>query len=114
MENKTIPTLLDYWKKSMITEADRSTYHDTDWLSGALESFVPTVEVPTVDNSTIVCCESHLVAGLGLPPYKFLVSILNFLGCELVHLNPNANATLSFFTMLCECWLRIPADTHLF
>jgi hypothetical protein len=55
-----------------------------------------TVEVLTVDNSTIVCFECHLIAGLGLPPSKFLVSILNFLGCELVHLNPNAITALSY------------------
>jgi hypothetical protein len=58
--------------------------------------------------------ESHLMCGLGLPPSKFLVSILNYLGCELVHLNPNAIATLNYFSMLCECWLGIPLDTNLF
>jgi hypothetical protein len=51
---------------------------------------------------------------LGLPPSKFLVSILNYIGCELVHLNLNAISTLSFFCMLCECCLRIPPDTSLF
>jgi hypothetical protein len=67
-----------------------------------------------VDNSTVVCFESHLIAGLGLTPSKFLVSILNFLGCELVHLNSNAIAALSCFAMLCECWLGIIPDTSLF
>jgi hypothetical protein len=67
-----------------------------------------------VDNTPIIYFESHLIAGLGLPPSKFLVSILNFLRCELVHLNPNAIIALNYFTMLCECWLRIPPDTSLF
>jgi hypothetical protein len=67
-----------------------------------------------VDGSTVVCFESHLVPGLGLPPSKFLVAIMNFLGCELVHLNLNTIAALSCFTMLCECWLRIAPDTSLF
>jgi hypothetical protein len=67
-----------------------------------------------VDNSTIVCFESHLIVVFDLPPSKFPVSILNFLGCELVHLNLNAIAALSFFTMLCECWLGIAPDTSLF
>jgi hypothetical protein len=49
---------------------------------------------PTVDGSILVCFESHLVAGLGLPPSKFLIAIMNFHGCELVHLNLNAIATL--------------------
>jgi hypothetical protein len=86
------------------------------------EGFVPaisdrgmtTMEVLTVDNSTIVCFECHLIAGLGLPPSKFLVSILNFLGCELVHLNPNAITALSYFTMLCDCWLGIIPYISLF
>jgi hypothetical protein len=54
-----------------------------------------------VDKTTIVYFESHLIAGLGLPPIKFLISILNFLGCELVHLNPNDIVVLSCFSMLC-------------
>jgi hypothetical protein len=67
-----------------------------------------------VDDSTMVCFESHLVARLGLPPSKFLVAIMNFLRCELVHLNLNTITTLSCFTMLCECWLGIASDTSLF
>jgi hypothetical protein len=67
-----------------------------------------------VDGSTMVCFESHLVAGLGLPPSKFLVAIMNFLRCKLVHLNPNTITTLSCFTMLCEWWLGITSDTSLF
>jgi hypothetical protein len=67
-----------------------------------------------VDNSTVVCFESHLITELGLLPSKFLVSILNFLGCELVHLNLNAIVALSCFTMLCECWLGIAPDISLF
>jgi hypothetical protein len=73
------------------------------WLAGGLESFIPEVDVSMTDNSTVVCFESHLIAGFGLPPSKFLIAILNFLGCELVHLNLNAIAVLSCFTMLCEC-----------
>jgi hypothetical protein len=105
MANKTTPApaLSDYWKKSTVTEANRSAYHTIGRLGGALESFVPIVEMPMVDNSTVVSFESHLIAGLGLPPSKFLVSILNFLRCELVHLNLKVIAALSCFTILCEC-----------
>jgi hypothetical protein len=39
---------------------------------------------------------------------------MNYLGCELVHFNPNAIIALSYFTMLCECWLGITSDTSLF
>jgi hypothetical protein len=72
------------------------------------------MEFPTVVNTTIVCFESHLIDGSGLPPSKFLVSILNFLRCELVHLNLNTITVLNCFTKLCECWFRIPPDTSLF
>jgi hypothetical protein len=72
------------------------------------------LEFATIDNNTIVYFESHLIVGLGLPPSKFLISILNFLRCELAHLNPNAISALNYFTMLCECWLGITPDTSLF
>jgi hypothetical protein len=72
------------------------------------------VDVPTTHGSTVVCFESHLIAGLGLPPSNFLVVIMNFLGCELVHLNPNAITALSCFFLMCECWLVITPDTSLF
>jgi hypothetical protein len=104
----------DYWKKSMITEADCLAYHATGWLGGGMEFHVPKVDIPTVDDSIVVSFESHLIARLGLPPSKFLVAIMNFLGCELVHLNMNAITALSCFTMLCECWLGIVPDTSLF
>jgi hypothetical protein len=51
---------------------------------------------------------------LGLPLSKFLVSILNYVGCELAHLHSNAISALSSFTMLHKCWLGIPSDTSLF
>jgi hypothetical protein len=62
----------------------------------------------------MVYFESHLITGLGFPPSKFLIAVMNYLGCELVHLNPNAIAALSCFTMLCECWVGIVPDTSLF
>jgi hypothetical protein len=98
----------------MVTEADHFAYHVVDWLSDGVESFAPDLEFLTVDNATIVCFESHLSFGLGLPPSKFLISTLNFLRCELVHLNPNVITVLSCFTTLCECWLGITHDTNLF
>jgi hypothetical protein len=32
MAKKDVPMLTDYWKKSMVIEADRSAYHSVDWL----------------------------------------------------------------------------------
>jgi hypothetical protein len=114
MVNKDTPMLSHYWKKSMVNEADRSAYHTTDWLGGALESFVSEVDIPMIDNSIVVCFESHLAAGLGLPPSKFLVSIMTFFRCELVQLNLNVIVASNCFTMLCECWLGIASDTSMF
>jgi hypothetical protein len=101
--DKTIPDISDYWKKLTITEAHSQAYHSAGWLTDDLESSVSEVDVQTVDGSIMVCFEPHLVVGLGLPPSKFLVAIMNFLGCELVHFNLNTIAALSCFTMMCEC-----------
>jgi hypothetical protein len=70
-------------------------------------SSIPEVDVPTVHGSFVLCFESHLLAGLGLPHSKFLATIMNYLGYSLVHFNGYAIAALSSFMMLCECWLRI-------
>jgi hypothetical protein len=109
-----IPELTNFFKKTTMTEDDRRAYHDRGWLTGNLVSFIHEVDIPTVEGSTILCFESQLAAGLGLPPNKFLSSIINYLECSLVHLNTNGVSTLSSFMMLCECWLEIPPDTNLF
>jgi hypothetical protein len=83
-------------------------------MTGNLVSFIPEVDVPIVEGSTILWFESQLATVLGLPPNKFLSSIMNYLGCSLVHLNANIVSALSSFVMLCECWLEIPPDTGLF
>jgi hypothetical protein len=108
-----IPELTDFFKKMTVTEDDRRAYHDRGWLTGNLVSFIPEVDAPTVEGSTIICFESQLAAGVGLPPSKFLSSIMNYLGCSLVHLNSNTISALSSFVMLCECCLGIPSDTSL-
>jgi hypothetical protein len=105
---------MDFFKKMTVTEDDRQAYHDRGWLAGNLISFIPEIDAPIVEGSIVLCFESQLVARLGLPPNKFLSSILNYLGCSLVHLNPNVVSVLSRFVILCECWLRIPSDTILF
>jgi hypothetical protein len=114
MDDGEIPELADFFKKTIVTEADCKAYYDLGWLSGNLISFIPEVDVPTVEGSTILCFEYQLAAGLGLPPSKFLSSVMSYLGCSLVHLNANVVSALSCFAMLCECWLEIPPDTSLF
>jgi hypothetical protein len=103
MAGGEIPELSEFFKKMTITEEERQAYHDLGWLHGNLISTIPEVDVPIVHDSTVVCFESHLIVGLGLPPSKFLVAIMNYLGYELVHFNPDAITALSYFIMLCEC-----------
>jgi hypothetical protein len=114
MADGKIPEMFDFFKKTMVTDTECQGYHDLGWLTGNLLSSIPKVDVPTVDGSVVFYFESHLVARLGLPLSKFLVSIMNFLSCSLIHFNPNALTTLCSFTMLCECWLGIPPDSSLF
>jgi hypothetical protein len=97
-----IPELTDFFKKMTVTEDDRRAYHDRRLLTGNLVSFIPEVDVPTVEGSTIFFFESQLTAGVGLPPSKFFSSIMNYLGCSLVHLNSNIVSALSSFVMMCE------------
>jgi hypothetical protein len=98
-----IPELTDFFKKTTVTKNDHRAYHDRGWLIDNLVSFIPEVDVPTVEGSTILCFESQLAAGLGLHPSKFLSSIMNYLKCSLVHLNTNVGSALNSFIMLCEC-----------
>jgi hypothetical protein len=74
-----IPELTDFFKKMTVTEDDRRAYHNRGWLTGNLVSFISEVDVPTVEGSTVLFFESQLTAGLGLPPGKFLSSIMNYL-----------------------------------
>jgi hypothetical protein len=91
-----------------VIDKDIVAYHDASELPGGLV-FTPTsLDFLTIDRINIVCFESHLMCGLGLPPSKFLVSVLNYMGCELVHRHPNAITILNCFSMLCEYWLGIP------
>jgi hypothetical protein len=102
MAAREIPELTDFFKKMTVTEDDRRAYHDRRLLTGNLVSFIPEVDVPTVEGSTIFFFESQLTAGVGLPPSKFFSSIMNYLGCSLVHLNSNIVSALSSFVMMCE------------
>jgi hypothetical protein len=112
--DRKVLEMSDFFKKATVTEEHHLAYHRFGWLTDNVLSMISEVDVPTIHDSTIVCFESNLVGGLGLSPRKFLSSIMNFLGCELVHFNPNAIPALSYFAMLCECWLRIAPETSLF
>jgi hypothetical protein len=79
MAEGEISELIDFFKKTIVTKDDHRAYHDRGWLIGNLVSFIPEVDVPTVEGSTILCFKSQLAAGLGLPPSKFLSSIMNYL-----------------------------------
>jgi hypothetical protein len=79
MAEGEILELTVFFKKMIVTEDDRRVYHYHGWLTSNLISFIPEVDVPTVEGSTILCFESQLSDGLGLPPSKFLSSIMNYL-----------------------------------
>jgi hypothetical protein len=49
-----IPELTDFFKKATMTEDDHRAYHDRGWLTGNLVSFIPEVDVPTLEGSTII------------------------------------------------------------
>jgi hypothetical protein len=114
MVKEEIPELTDFFKEITISEEELQAYHNHGWLTGNVLSSIPEVDVPTVHGSSILCFESHLLDGLGLPPSKFLAAIMNYLGCSLVHFNANVIVVLSSFVMLCECWLGTPSDSSLF
>jgi hypothetical protein len=82
MAGGEIPEMSDCFKKMMVTDSERQGYHDLGRLTSNLLSSIPEVDVPTINGSIVLCFKPHLIAGLGLPPSKFLVSIMNFLGCS--------------------------------
>jgi hypothetical protein len=114
MAKGEIPELLDFFKKTSITDSECQACHERGWLTGNVISSIPEVDIPTVEGSTTIYFESHWIDGLGLPPSKFLVTIMGYLNCKLFHFNSNAISALSTFVMLCECWLGIAPDTSLF
>jgi hypothetical protein len=80
MVDRKIPEMFNFFKTTTITDVECRGYHDLGWLTGNLLSSIPEVDFPIIDSSIMLCFKSHLIAGLGLPPSKFLVSIMNFLG----------------------------------
>jgi hypothetical protein len=59
-----IPELTDFFKKTTMTEANHRAYHDRGWLTGNLVSFIPQVDVPIIEGSTIISFKSQLAAGI--------------------------------------------------
>jgi hypothetical protein len=114
MAKGEISELMDFFKRTTITEEELQAFHNRGWLTGNMISTVPEVDVSTVHGLTILCFESHLLAGLGLAPSKFLAAIMNYLGCSLVHFNTNVLVALNGFVMLCECWLGTSPYSSLF
>jgi hypothetical protein len=74
-----IPELTDFFKRTTVSEEELQEFHNHGWLIGNVLSTIPEVDVPTVAGSIVLCFESHLLAGLGLPPSKLLATIKNYL-----------------------------------
>jgi hypothetical protein len=102
MAKGEILELSNFFKKTSATDSKCQAYHERGWLTGNVISSIPEVDVPTVEGSTAICFESHLIDGLGLLPSKFLVTIMGYLNCELFHFNHNVISVLSTFVMLCK------------
>jgi hypothetical protein len=81
MAKGEIPEVTYFFKKISVSEEELQAYHRRGWLTGNVLSSIPEVDVPTIHDSSVLCFESHLLAGLGLPPSKFLAAIMNYLGC---------------------------------
>jgi hypothetical protein len=88
MADRKVPEMSNLFKKTTVTKEERLAYHSFSWLTSNLISMTLEVDVPTVHNSTTIYFESYLIAGLGLPPSKFLSSIMNILGCEFFNSTP--------------------------
>ena len=73
MVDRRVPKMSNFFKKITVTEEERLAYHRIGWLTGNLISMIPKVDAPTVHDSTTICFESYLIAGLGLLPSKFLL-----------------------------------------
>src|SRR5438105_14798816 len=70
--------------------------------------------VPQPRAGEIVLFTSFLTAGLAPPFSEFLRYVLSFYGIHLAHLVPNSIMILSTFAHLCEMFLGIPPNLHLF
>ena len=70
--------------------------------------------VPQPRAGEVVLFTSLLTAGLAPPFSEFLRYVLSYYGIHLAHLVPNSIVILSTFTHLCEMFLGIPPNLHLF
>jgi hypothetical protein len=82
MAKGEIHELCNFFKKTSVTDKECQAYNDRGWLPSNVIFSIPEVDIPTVEGSTIVCVEPHLVAGLWLPPSKFLLTIMGYLNYE--------------------------------
>jgi hypothetical protein len=55
MADRKIPQMSDFFKKTIVTEEERLSYHIFGWLTGNLISMIPEVDVSIVHDSTIIC-----------------------------------------------------------
>jgi hypothetical protein len=68
MAKGEISELTYFFKGTTVSEEELQAYHSHGWLIGNVLSSIPEVDVPTVASLIVLCFESHLLAGLGLPP----------------------------------------------
>jgi hypothetical protein len=65
-----------------VKEDDINKFHEVKWLPDDLVCYPTSLDFRTMDHTHIMCFESHPICGLVLPPSKFLIAILGYLGCD--------------------------------
>jgi hypothetical protein len=70
-------------------------------------------EFPTEGTGETVVFLAHIECGFDVPAGNFLRGLLHFYRIELVHLAPNSIMIISTFVHLCEAYLGIVPQFHL-
>lgn len=70
--------------------------------------------IPTPSPDQAILFVAFVAAGLCFPPSDFLLEFLQFFGLQLYHLSPNGILYLSTFMHLCEVYIGVPPNLHLF
>jgi hypothetical protein len=55
MAKGEIPELMDFFKRTTITEEELQALQTRGWLTGNVISTIPKVDVPTIHGSTLLC-----------------------------------------------------------
>jgi hypothetical protein len=63
--------------------------------------------LPALVARYVVACSAFYMRGFGVPPHRFLCSLLQFYGLELHQLTPLGTLHIAAFVTLCEAYMGI-------